>query len=66
MFRMTHFKCLRNHPFPIVNVISLDEFAADMNETTKVYRIIDENKTLLNEPMVEYRRHGSNMSNSDE
>ena len=26
-----HFKCLQNHPFPVVNVISLDEFAADIN-----------------------------------
>ena len=27
-----HFKCLQNHPFPVVNVISLDDFAADINE----------------------------------
>ena len=25
-----HFKCLQNHPFPAVNVISLDEFAEDI------------------------------------
>ena len=28
----SHFKCLHNHPFPIVNVITLDEFASDINE----------------------------------
>ena len=26
-----HFNCLQNHSSPIVNVISLDEFAADIN-----------------------------------
>ena len=25
-----HFKCLQNHPFPVVKVISLDEFAAEI------------------------------------
>ena len=28
----SHFNCLHNHPFPIVNVITLDEFATDINE----------------------------------
>ena len=28
----SHFKCLHNHPFPVVNVITLDEFAADISE----------------------------------
>ena len=28
----SHFKCLHNHPFPVVNVITLDEFASDINE----------------------------------
>lgn len=50
-----HFKCLQNHPFPIVNVISLDGFAADMNKAKiKKYQDIEENRTLLNEPPIEY------------
>ena len=50
-----HFNCLHNQPFPVVNVISFDEFAADMNVTkTKAYQSIDEDKTLLNEPPIEY------------
>ena len=28
----SHFKCLHNHPFSVVNVITLDEFAADISE----------------------------------
>ena len=26
-----HFKCLKKHPFPIIKVISLDEFSADIS-----------------------------------
>ena len=36
-------------------MISLDEFADDMNATKiKGYQSLDEDKTLLNEPPVEY------------
>ena len=54
----THFKCLRNHPFPVVTVISLDEFAADLN-ATKTYQSIDEDNTLLNEPPLEYNNNNN-------
>ena len=51
-----HFNCLRNHPFPVVKVISLEDFAADMHDTLpNTYGVIDEDRTMVNEPQLEYK-----------
>ena len=51
-----HFNCLRDIPFPIVNVIDLEMFAKDLSNGnfSKQYRRIEDSGTMLNEPGGEY------------
>ena len=46
-----HFNCLRDIPFPIVNVIDLEMFAKDLSNGnfSKQYRRIEDSGTMLNE-----------------
>ena len=52
-----HFNCLRDIPFPIVNVIDLEMFAKDISNGnfSKPYRRIEDSGTMLNEPGGEYK-----------
>ena len=52
-----HFNCLRDIPFPIVNVIDLEIFAKDLSNGnfSKQYRRIEDSGTMLNEAGGEYK-----------